>query len=195
MPAIRFLSAQEILDSRGRPTIEVCCTLESGASACASVPSGASTGKAEALELRDGDPARYRGLGCRKAVGHVNGPLADALRGRPLDDQNAQADLDRALIDLDGTPNKSRLGANAVLAVSLAFARAVAASRGVPLYRHFADDLGLPLRTLPRLTINLFSGGKHAGGQVCIQDVLMVPTAPTIDEGLAAAFAVYQAAA
>src|SRR5437879_4463433 len=180
MPTIERLTALEILDSRGRPTVRATCQLADGATASASVPSGASTGKAEALELRDGDPARYRGLGCRKAVGHVNGPIADALRGRPFD---AQADLDRALIDLDGTLNKARLGANAILAVSLAFARAVAASRGVPLYQHFADELGVPVQTLPRLTINLFSGGKHAGGQVCVQDVLVVPTAPTIDGG------------
>ena len=103
------------------------------------MPSGASTGTAEALELRDGDPSRYGGLGCRKAVANVNGAIADALRGREFADQAA---LDRALIDLDGTPNKSRLGANAILAVSLAFARASAAARGVPLYRHFADMLG-----------------------------------------------------
>src|SRR4051794_29466859 len=182
MPTIQRLTALEILDSRGRPTVKAACELAGGAVASASVPSGASTGKAEALELRDGDPARYRGLGCRKAVGHVNGPIADALRGRPFD---AQADLDRALIDLDGTANKTRLGANAVLAVSLAFARAVAAERGVPLYRHFADLVGNGWPTLPRMTINLFSGGKHAGGQVPIQDVLVVPAAGTIDGGLA----------
>src|SRR5690348_13466717 len=121
MPTIRRLTALEILDSRGRPTVKATCELAGGAVAAASVPSGASTGKAEALELRDGDPARIRGLGCRKAVWHVNGPIADTLRGRPVD---TQEDLDRALIDLDGTPNKARLGANAILAVSLAFARA-----------------------------------------------------------------------
>ncbi|MCX5661577.1 MAG: enolase [Planctomycetota bacterium] len=193
MPTIRRLSAMEILDSRGRPTVACECELASGAVAAASVPSGASTGAAEALELRDGDPKRYRGLGCRKAVGHVNGPIAAALAGKAFE---TQAALDERLIALDGTPTKSRLGANAVLAVSIAFARASAAERGVPLYQHFADMLGLPLATLPRLTVNLFSGGKHAGGQVEIQDVLIVPaSAKTIDEGLATIFAVYYAAA
>jgi enolase len=186
------LTAREILDSRGRPTVAASCELAGGASGTASVPSGASTGTAEAVELRDGDPSRYGGLGCRRAVGHVVGPIADAVRGRPFE---TQSELDAALVALDGTPNKARLGANAILAVSLAFARACAAQRGVPLYRHLADELGVPARSLPRLTINLFSGGKHAGGQVCIQDVLIVPTTPTIDGGLATAFAVYQAAA
>jgi enolase len=191
MSVIRRLTAREVLDSRGRPTVAATCELD-GASGTVSIPSGASTGTAEAVELRDGDPTRYGGLGCRRAVGHVAGPIADAVCGRSF---ATQAELDATIVALDGTPNKSRLGANAILAVSLAFARARAAERGVPLYRHFADELGTPLRTLPRLTINLFSGGKHAGGQVCIQDVLVVPTAPTIDAGLAATFAVYQAAA
>lgn len=189
---IRHLTAREILDSRGRPTVAATCGLESGASGTASVPSGASTGAAEAVELRDGDTSRYGGLGCRRAVANVIGPISESVCGRQF---ATQADLDAALISLDGTPNKARLGANAILAVSLAFARARAADRGLPLYRHLADELGAPIRTLPRLTINLFSGGKHAGGQVCIQDVLLVPTAGTIDEGLATVFAVYQAAA
>ncbi len=195
MPAIRSLSAQEILDSRGRPTIAVCCTLESGARACASVPSGASTGSAEALELRDGDLKRYRGLGCRTAVHNVVRPIASALTGVELE---SQRELDATLIALDGTPNKSRLGANAILGVSLAFARAVATERGVPLYRHFADILqpGMELRSLPRPTINLFSGGKHAGGQVEIQDILLVANgAQTVDDALAWTWAVYQTAA
>lgn len=195
MPVIRSLTAQEILDSRGRPTISVCCELQSGASACASVPSGASTGSAEALELRDGDPRRYRGLGCRKAVANVEGAIAAALVDREVD---SQAALDRLLIDLDGTSNKSNLGANAILGVSLAFARAEAAERGVPLYRHFADvlDPSQSLDWLPRPTINLFSGGKHAGGQVEIQDVLLVANgAATVDEALAMTWGVYQTAA
>jgi enolase len=192
MPVIRRLTAREVLDSRGRPTVAASCELEGGASGTASVPSGASTGTAEAVELRDGDPSRYGGLGCRRAVGHVAGPIAGAVCGRPYD---SQSELDAALVALDGTPDKSRLGANAILAVSVAFARARAVERGLPLYRHLADERGAPVRSVPRLTINLFSGGKHAGGQVCIQDVLMVPTAPTIDGGLATAFAVYQAAA
>jgi enolase len=204
MSTIISLSGREILDSRGRPTVEARCELDSGAFGVASVPSGASTGSAEALELRDGDEQRYRGLGCRRAVGQIGSTILAGVAGQALADQAA---LDAALLALDGTPNKSRLGANALLAVSLAFARAVAAERGVPLYQHFADILGqrsnvqtlkrpnVELGPLPRLTINLFSGGKHAGGQVPIQDVLIVPTAGTIDEGLATAYAVYQAAA
>ncbi len=193
MSAIRQLTALEILDSRGRPTIKTACELTSGARAGASVPSGASTGTAEALELRDREPRRYRGLGCRRAVANVNGELNRALAGRDFADQ---AELDATLLAVDGTPNKARLGANALLSVSLAFGRAVAVERGVALYRHFADVLGEPLRTLPRLTINLFSGGKHAGGQVPIQDVLVVPaSARSVDEALAMTYEVYQSAA
>jgi enolase len=210
MLTISQLAGREILDSRGRPTVEARCTLSSGAVGVASVPSGASTGSAEALELRDGDAQRYRGLGCKRAAGHIGGAIQAALAGQPFADQAA---LDAALLALDATPNKARLGANALLAVSLAFARAVAAERGMPLYRHFAEILDEGRKTkdeelcssfvlrpssspsLPRLTINLFSGGKHAGGQVPIQDVLLVPTAPTIDQGLATVYAVYQAAA
>jgi enolase len=193
MPIIERLNAAEILDSRGRPTVSATCTLAGGAAASASVPSGASTGTAEALELRDRDPGRYGGLGCRKAVAHVVGEIHRALAGRNFADQ---PELDRALIDLDGTPNKSRLGANSMLAVSVAFARTCAQERGVPLYRHFAAMLGHAPDTIPRLTINLFSGGMHAGRQVAIQDVLMVPARPaTIDESLAMAYDVYQAAA
>jgi enolase len=193
MPAIQSLSALEILDSRGRPTVKTTCTLRTGVRASASVPSGASTGTAEALELRDGEPARYRGLGCRRAVAHVNRDLNTALAGREF---AGQAALDQALLELDGTPNKARLGANALLSVSLAFARAVAAEAGQPLYASLAGILGEPLRTLPRPTINLFSGGKHAGGQVSIQDVLVVPAAArTLDEALAVTYEVYQRAA
>lgn len=193
MFSIKRLTGLEILDSRGRPTVQATCALASGAVGTASVPSGASTGAAEALELRDGDPQRYRGLGCRRAVGHINGELNRALAGRLFEQQSQ---LDQAMLDLDGTANKSRLGANAILAVSLAFARACAVEWGVPLYQYLADLLDQPLQTLPRPTINLFSGGKHAGGQTTIQDVLIVPTsAHTIDEALAMTFAVYQAAA
>lgn len=197
MPTIKRLTGLEILDSRGRPTVQATCELSSGASATASVPSGASTGAAEAHELRDGDPQRYGGLGCRRAVSHINNELHQALANRSFSHQRK---LDQAMLDLDGSPNKARLGANAILAVSLAFARAVAAEQGRPLYQYFADLFsGLmeqPLQRLPRPTINLFSGGKHAGAQVPIQDVLVVPaSAVTIDEALAMAFAVYQAAA
>lgn len=193
MPVIDRLTALEILDSRGRPTVKCTCVLKSGAVGAASVPSGASTGAAEALELRDGDPKRYRGLGCLKAVANVNGTLNDALRGVAF---NTQAELDQAMLELDGTANKSRLGANAILAVSLAFARACAAERQLPLYAYFASLMGQPPAALPRPMINLFSGGKHAGGQVAIQDIQVMPVrAATIAEPLAVTYDVYQAAA
>jgi enolase len=194
MLTVKALTALEILDSRGRPTVQATCELASGATGTASVPSGASTGSSEVLELRDGDPARYRGLGVRTAVSHVEGEIRDALIGRKLESQVA---LDELMIDLDGTPNKSRLGANAILAVSLAFARASAQEASVPLYRHVTRmvERDAQITTLPRPTINLFSGGKHAGGQVEIQDVLITPTsAATIDEALAMTYAVYMAA-
>jgi enolase len=191
MPKIARLRGLEILDSRGRPTVKATCELEGGAKASASVPSGASTGAAEALELRDGDANRYGGLGCRKAAANVGDALNGALSGRSF----SQEELDRAMVDLDGTENKSRLGANAILAVSLAFARAAASERGAALFEHFADMLGRTPDALPRPTINLFSGGKHAGGQIPIQDTLVVPlSASTMDEALATTHAVYQAA-
>lgn len=193
MSVIQELKAIEILDSRGRPTVKAYCTLASGAPASASVPSGASTGTAEALELRDGDAKRYRGLGCRVAVGNINGEIRRAVSGRALE---TQAELDRLLIELDGTEGKTRLGANAMLAVSLAFARATSLDGKIPLYRRFSELLEITPRTLPRPTINLFSGGKHAGGQVAIQDVLLVPkSARTMSDALAMTFAVYQCAA
>jgi enolase len=193
MPKIERLSGREILDSRGRPTVLATCILEGGVGASASVPSGASTGSAEAFELRDGDPKRYQGLGCRRAAANIGGVLQGALGGRQFTDQ---AELDRTMIALDGTATKSRIGANAILAVSVAFARAHARERGIPLYQHLANMLGASVNVLPRLTINLFSGGKHAGQQVSVQDVLIIPMSPrTIDEVLVSAFDVYQAAA
>lgn len=193
MPKIERLSGREILDSRGKPTVLATCVLEGGIGAPASVPSGASTGSAEAFELRDGDPKRYHGLGCRRAAANIGGELQGALAGRVFRDQ---AELDRTMIALDGTATKSRLGANAILAVSVAFARAHARERGIPLYQHFAEMLRASVNMLPRLTINLFSGGKHAGQQVSVQDVLIIPmSARTIDEVLVSAFDVYQAAA
>lgn len=193
MFTIEKLTALEILDSRGRPTIRTACRLTGGFVGIASVPSGASTGKAEALELRDGEATRYRGLGCRNAVGHVNLELNAAIADKAI---SSQSELDQLMIQLDGTPNKSALGANAILSVSLAFARATALQQGLPLYQFFANLIGSPARTLPRPTINLFSGGKHAGGQVPIQDVLVVPaSAATIDQALAMTYAVYQCAA
>jgi len=192
MSTVRRIWGREILDSRGQPTVEAGCSLESGVEATASVPSGRSTGAAEARERRDGE-RRYRGRGCRQAAAHVGGAIHGALAGRLFPDQGA---LDEALIALDGTPDKSRLGSNALLAVSLAFARAMALERGLPLYRHLGDVIGQPPVRMPRLTINLFSGGRHAGEQVAIQDVLIVPaSASTIDESLAMMYDVYHAAA
>ncbi len=200
MPAIERLIGREILDSRGRPTLWASCTLAGGATASVSVPSGASTGAAEAHELRDGDPARYGGLGCRRAAANVTDVLSPALRDRVF---ATQAAFDAALLELDGTPNKANLGANALLAASLAFARAVAVDRRQPLYARFAEILReegrgatSPSPRLPRPTVNLFSGGKHAGGQVPIQDVLVLPVATaTADEAMSAVAAVYAAAA
>jgi enolase 1/2/3 len=192
MSKIDRLEALEILDSRGRPTIRAMCVLVGGATGAASVPSGASTGSAEALELRDGDPRRYGGLGCRRAVGLVRGEVQASLAGH---DYGTVFDVDRALIALDGTDDKSRLGANTLLGVSLAFARAQAAERGKPLYRYFVELVEGPVASIPRPMINLFSGGKHAGGQVELQDVLVVPlSARTMDEALATTFDVYRAA-
>lgn len=192
MPVVKRLFGREVLDSRGRPTVEAACELASGTIATASVPSGASTGAGEASELRDGDVRRYRGLGCLQAAANIGGILQRELAGRRFDHQS---DLDLALIDVDGTADKSRLGANSILAVSLAFARAVASEEAIPLHRHFADMLAEAPTWLPRPTINLFSGGKHAGGQVMVQDVLVVGTTSTVDSALAMMFEVYQAAA
>ena len=193
MPAIASLDALEILDSRGRPTIQCNCVLSSGTSGSASVPSGASTGRAEAVELRDGDPVYFRGMGCRKAVAHIDGTIQTALGGLSFANQN---ELDSALLDLDGTPDKSRLGANAILAVSLAFARACAREQNIPLYRYFAAMLGQEPRYLPLPMINLFSGGKHAGAQVAIQDIqIMQMSARSMHEVLARTFEVFYSAA
>lgn len=193
MSEIHSLYGLEILDSRGWPTIKTTCTLSSGAYASASIPSGRSTGTAEAWELRDGDQARYRGRGCRQAADNVNTIINQALRGRNI---TSQQDLDQALCELDGSPNKHRLGANAILAVSIAFARAQARERGISLYRHFSELLEEPVTHFPRLTINLFSGGRHAGRQVAIQDVLIVPSgASSLDESLVTMSNIYQTAA
>jgi enolase len=190
---ISRLEGREILDSRGRPTVEATCVLDGGATGIVSVPSGMSTGSAEAHELRDGDPDRYAGLGCRRAAAGIGQEIGDHLRGRSL---RGQGDLDHALVTLDGTATLKRLGGNATTAVSLAFARADAARRQLPLYRHLGELVGEDVRALPRPTINLFSGGLHAGGQVAIQDVLVVPLTPSsIDGCLSMMSAVYQAAA
>ena len=191
MIVLRALRGREVLDSRGRPTVAATCAFDDGTSAAVSVPSGASTGRAEAHELRDGDDSRYAGFGCRNAAANV-ATISAALAGQHFADQHH---FDNALIELDGTANKSHLGANAILAASLAFARATAHQRNVPLFVLFAElaQMDRPTR-LPRMTINLFSGGKHAGGQVPLQDVLLVPLAESIDGGLVQTAAVYQAA-
>lgn len=169
MTAISDLRAIEILDSRGNPTVEVEARLDDGTRARAAVPSGASTGTMEALELRDGDPARYRGKGVQRAVGHVNGPIRDALLGADASDQEA---LDARMIELDGTGNKSNLGANAILGVSLSVAHDAAASAGVPLYRHLAAGFE-PCLPVPQM--NILNGGAHADNDVDFQEFMVVP--------------------
>jgi len=174
--------AREILDSRGNPTVEVELGTSDGHLGRAAVPSGASTGSREALELRDGDPRRYRGKGVRRAVEHVNGEIAQTVRGMPLGGLDEQAALDGALVALDGTDSKSRLGANAVLGVSLAAAHAAAASEGTPLYRFLGgDDACL----LPTPMMNVLNGGAHADNNVDFQEFMIFPVgAPSFAEGL-----------
>jgi enolase len=186
------LHAVEILDSRGRPTVAATIRLTDGCVATVSIPSGASTGKAEAKELRD-HLQPYRGLGCRKAVENVRGPIARAIVGREF---LSQEDLDLCLTELDGSPDKSRLGANAILATSLVFARAAATHQAIPLFQYFADLLPETAPSLPRLSVNLFSGGRHAFGQVALQDVLVVPSAGwSVADSLAVVYEIYQTAA
>jgi enolase len=192
MIRIKGVDAWEILDSRGRPTVAAALVLEDVTAASVSIPSGASTGQAEAKELRDGGK-RFRGLGCQRAVAHIREPIATALVNESFDDQEQ---LDRRLLELDGTMDKSHLGANALLAVSLAFARVAAARGRMELFEYFASLLPNTSPRLPALTINLFSGGKHAFGQVAIQDVLVVPKAgSTVAERLAQTYDIYQEAA
>jgi enolase len=179
--AIRTLHARQILDSRGRPTVEVDAVLDDGSFGRASVPSGASTGAAEAHELRDGDPMRYGGFGVGNAVANVNGEIARALRAMDGADQRG---LDNRLRELDGTPQLKRLGANATLGVSLAVCRAAAASRGQALYERVAD-LARMRPTLPLPMTNILSGGLHAGRGMDVQDFLAVPMrASSIDEAI-----------
>lgn len=169
MSLISALAAREILDSRGNPTLEVEVILESGSRGRANVPSGKSAGSHEALELRDQDPSRYRGQGVLRAAGHVEGEIARRLRGMSVLDQSA---LDTALIDLDGTPDKSRLGANAILGVSLAAAHAAAAHCGLPLYRSL-DTGAQPLLPVPMF--NILNGGRHAANSADFQEFMVVP--------------------
>ncbi len=169
MTAIADIVAREILDSRGNPTVEVDVLLESGAFGRAAVPSGASTGAHEAVELRDGDKSRYGGKGVLNAVQAVEGEILDAIGGLDAEDQ---VGIDNILIDLDGTPNKARLGANAILGVSLALAKAAAVDNGLPLYRYIG---GVSARTLPVPMMNIVNGGKHADNPIDIQEFMVQP--------------------
>jgi len=184
---IQTVQAREILDSRGNPTLEAEIFLNGGAFGWAAVPSGASTGEAEALELRDGDKSRYHGKGVLKAVANVNETIGPALIGQDVRDQAA---LDQRMIDLDGTPNKSRLGANAILAVSMAAARAAAGAIMMPLYRYLG---GAGARLLPRPMMNILNGGAHAGNNVDIQEFMIMPLSqPTFAETLRVGAEVFQ---
>ncbi|MCY3600111.1 MAG: phosphopyruvate hydratase [Gemmatimonadetes bacterium] len=187
MTAIVRVAGREIVDSRGNPTVEADVHLENGAIGRAAVPSGASTGEHESVELRDRDPARYGGKGVRRAVAHVNGEIAAAVRGWDASDQRG---LDTALITLDGTPNKGRLGANAILAVSMAAARAAAASAGAPLFRHLGGDP----HVLPVPMLNILNGGAHANNAVDIQEFMILPVGvQRFSEGLRVGVEVFHA--
>ncbi len=171
MPVIVDLTAREILDSRGNPTVECDVTLESGGFGRAAVPSGASTGAHEAVELRDGDKKRYGGKGVLTAIRNIEGEILEAIGGM---DATGQEHIDAIMIDLDGTPNKARLGANAILAVSLAVAKAAADHLGLPLYRYVG---GVHARTLPVPMMNILNGGKHADNHIDIQEFMIQPIA------------------
>jgi len=195
MATLKGLKARQVLDSRGRPTVEVDAIASNGAVGRAIVPSGASTGRHEAIERRDGEASRYGGLSVFRAVDNVSREIAPAILGIDLDDQSA---LDARLITLDGTPNKSRLGANAVLGVSLAVAHAAAAARGEELFVHlnrlWRDRFGRIEPVLPMPMVNMISGGLHAGGNLDIQDVLIVPVgASSYSEALEMTVELYQA--
>ncbi|MFG1300430.1 phosphopyruvate hydratase [Xanthobacter sp. V3C-3] len=179
MTAIVDIIGREILDSRGNPTVEVDVVLEDGSLGRAAVPSGASTGAHEAVELRDGDKGRYLGKGVSKAVEAVNGEIFDAIGGYDAEDQ---AHIDATLLDLDGTPNKARIGANAILGVSLAVAKAAAASKELPLYRYVG---GVNARVLPVPMMNIVNGGAHADNPIDFQEFMILPAgAPSFAEGL-----------
>ena len=177
MIKISEVRGREILDSRGNPTVEADVTLADGGTGRAGVPSGASTGSREAVELRDGDASRYLGKGVQKAVGNVNGALRDALLGKEFADQRA---VDQCMVDLDGSDNKGRLGANALLAVSLAVAKAEAAANGLSLFRHLGDSTMMPVPMM-----NIINGGAHANNSVDIQEFMVLPVgAPSFTEAL-----------
>ena len=188
MSAIVDIIGREILDSRGNPTVECDVLLESGVLGRAAVPSGASTGSREAIELRDGDASRFNGKGVLNAIEHINTEIAEAIIGL---DASEQAFLDRTLIDLDGTENKSRLGANAMLAVSLAVAKAAAEEAGLPLYRYFGGSAGMQL---PVPMMNVVNGGAHADNNLNIQEFMIIPVGlPTFSAALRCGAEVFQA--
>src|SRR5215475_14411424 len=185
--AIVDVIGREILDSRGNPTVEVDVVLEDGSRGRAAIPSGASTGAHEAVELRDGDKARYLGRGVRRAVDAVNGEIFDAVGGM---DAEAQVQIDETMIGLDGTPNKSRLGANAILGVSLAVAKAAAASNSLPLYRYVG---GVAARVLPVPMMNIVNGGVHADNPIDFQEFMIMPVgAQNFAEGLRTGVEIFQ---
>jgi enolase len=187
--SVRDVHAVEILDSRSRPTLAVTMTIEDGTLHRAGVPSGASTGSREAVERRDGDSTRFAGQGVRGAVAAVNGEIADALRDRPFDDQ---ATLDQALISLDGTENKSRLGANAIVGVSMAAARAFAAVGNMALWRSFAGTINAPRLPVPHF--NVVNGGVHAHNELDFQEFMIAPLgAPTVADAVRAGSEIYGA--
>lgn len=187
---ITDIHARQILDSRGNPTVEADVLLEDGTLGRAAVPSGASTGSHEAIELRDGG-SEYGGKAVTKAVGYVNIEIRDALVGQEADDQAA---IDQLMIDLDGTPNKGRLGANAILAVSLATAKAVAQSKKLPLYQYVADISGTTELSLPLPMMNIINGGKHAAGSTDIQEFMIMPVgAETFSQALRVGAEIFQA--
>eukprot|EP01031_Cornospumella_fuschlensis_P049838 gene49838-61008_t len=186
---IRSVNAHQVFDSRGNPTVEAIVELENGATGSGLVPSGASTGRHEALELRDGDPRRFLGRSVFRAIDHVNGEIASAVIGLDAFDQEQ---IDTHLIELDGTPNKNRLGANAILSVSMAVAQAAAAARAEPLFVWLGKGEG---HLLPLPEIQIFGGGKHAAGRIDVQDfMIMALTARSYAETLEVTFNVYHAA-
>src|SRR5207249_7958691 len=188
MSTILDIQAREILDSRGNPTVVVDVILDEGAAGRAAVPSGASTGEHEALELRDGDPARYLGKGVTKAVRNITGKILPALRGIDALDQLA---VDRIMLDLDGTETKSKLGANAILAVSLASAKAAAAAVGQPLFRYLG---GPNAKVLPVPMANVINGGAHSDAPIDFQEFMIVPKGlPSFSEGLRAITEIFHA--
>jgi len=189
---IEKILAREILDSRGNPTVEVELTTQGGIFVRAAVPSGASTGIHEACELRDEDKGRYVGKGVTKAVASVNDVLAPALKGKSVKNQE---ELDKHMIDLDGTPNKAKLGANAILGVSIAISKAAAEAKGIPLYKHFAELAGNNgALTLPVPCFNVINGGSHAGNKLAFQEYFVVPiAAPNFTEAVRMGAEVYHA--